>query len=151
MINGALAYLNEAGKTISDEELMMRPFPQVATGTANLAEQWTEYRKAMIEHAGVAIFVFGNKRDADGNVIPSNGMREEFDLCVQAGVRPLPIGASGFMAAELWKEVNSSMQNYFPGASAAFRADFQKLGDPSTSTSELLSVVQRMIDQIQRG
>jgi HSP20 family protein len=38
--------LNEEGKTISDEVLVMRPFPQVATGTKPLADQWTEYRKA---------------------------------------------------------------------------------------------------------
>ena len=47
VINGALAHLNEAGKTISDEHIVMRPFPQVATGTAILADQWTDYRKAI--------------------------------------------------------------------------------------------------------
>ena len=36
---------------------MMRPFPQIATGGKGLAEQWTEYRKRMIEYAGIAIFV----------------------------------------------------------------------------------------------
>jgi hypothetical protein len=116
-----------------------------------LAAQWTEYRKAMIEHAGIAIFVFGNKRDSSGVVIPSNGMREEFDLCVQAGVRPIPVGATGFMAEELWKEVTGNLPKYFPGASANFQADFQKLGDPSTGPSELLQILQRLIEQIQRG
>jgi len=29
----------------------MRPFPQVATGAVNLADQWTAYRKAMIDYA----------------------------------------------------------------------------------------------------
>jgi hypothetical protein len=151
VINGALAYLNEAGKTISDEDIMMRPFPQVATGTAGLAAQWTEYRKAIIEHAGIAIFVFGNKRDSSGAVIASNGMREEFDLCVQAGVRPIPVGATGFMAEELWKEVTGNLPKYFPGASANFQADFQKLGDPSTGPDELLQILQRLIEQVQRG
>ena len=151
VINGALAYLSDAGKTISDEELMMRPFPQVATGGTSLAAQWTEYRKAMIEHAGIAVFVFGNKRDAAGNAIPSNGMREEFELCVQAGVRPLPVGATGFMAEELWKEVNANLTKFFPNATSAFQADFQKLGASSTGTDELLAIIQRMIEQIQRG
>lgn len=45
VINGALAFLDAAGKTISDEDLVMRPFPQVATGTTSLAEQWTDYRR----------------------------------------------------------------------------------------------------------
>lgn len=73
-------------------------------------------------------------------LIASNGMREEFDLCVQAGVRPLPVGASGFMAAELWKEVNGDMPKYFPGASTSFQSDFQKLGDSSTGPDELLQI-----------
>jgi hypothetical protein len=42
VINGALAFLNDAGKTISDEDLVMRPFPQVATGGTSLADRWTE-------------------------------------------------------------------------------------------------------------
>src|SRR5665647_1062711 len=61
VINGVLAYLNDAGKTITDEAIVMRPFPQFATGGTSRAEQWTNYRKSMIEHAGIAIFVYGNK------------------------------------------------------------------------------------------
>ena len=68
----------------------MRPFPQVATGAAKLADQWTEYRKAMLDHAGIAIFVFGNKRTPAGDVVLSNGMKEEFELCVSGGAHPLP-------------------------------------------------------------
>lgn len=151
IINGALAHLNEAGKTISDDEIMMRPFPQVATGSASLSAQWTEYRKAMIDYAGIAIFVFGNKRDAKGDVVPSNGMREEFDLCVKAGVRPLPVGATGFMAAEIWKEVNADMAKYFADATPAFKKDFETIGDASVSPDDLLAVIQKMVEYLQKG
>ena len=51
----------------------------------------------MIDYAGIAVFVFGNKRSA-ASIVPSDGMREEFDLCIAAGVKPLPIGATGFLA-----------------------------------------------------
>jgi hypothetical protein len=151
VINGALAYLNEAGKTISDEDIVMRPFPQVATGTPTLADQWTEYRKAMIDYAGIALFVFGNKRYEKGEIVMSNGMRQEFDLCVSAGVHPLPVGATGFMAAELWKEVNKAIDSFYPKATAAFRQDFQQLGDTSKSPDELMGIIQRLIDQLQKA
>ena len=151
VINGALAYLNDAGKTITDEDIMMRPFPQVATGGGNLADQWTDYRKAMIEHAGIAIFVFGNKKDASGNVIPSNGMRQEFDLCVQAGVRPLPIGATGFMAEQLWKEVSEDYSKFIPDTNATFRRDFEAIGDKSKTPDEILQIVQRLVEYIQKS
>ena len=151
VINGALAYLNDAGKTITDEDIMMRPFPQVATGGTSLSDQWTEYRKAMIEHAGIAVFVFGNKRDAKGDIVPSNGMRQEFDLCVQAGVRPLPIGATGFMAAELWTEVSADLAKFLPGSTSAFQQDFAKLGDSSKSPDELLPIIQNLIEHLQKS
>jgi len=151
VINGALSYLSDAGKTISDEEIVIRPFPQVATGAASLADQWTAYRKAMIDYAGIALFLFGNKRDPKGNVVMSNGMKQEFDLCVSAGVHPLPVGAIGFMAAELWADVNKRIDSFYPNATTAFRQDFQQLGDASKSPDELMSIIQRLIDQLQKA
>jgi hypothetical protein len=153
VINGALAYLNEAGKTISDEDIVMRPFPQVATGTASLPDQWTEYRKAMIDYAGIAFFVFGNKRNDNGEIVLSNGMRQEFDLCIKAGVHPLPVGATGFMAAELWEEVRRDMAKFYPDATAAFRADFEQLGDVSKSHDELsfIAVITDLQPQVVEG
>lgn len=151
VINGALAYLNEAGKTISDEDLVMRPFPQVATGTATLADQWTEYRKAMLDYAGIAVFLFGNKRTPAGEIVLSNGMKEEFDLCVERGAHPLPIGATGFMAQELWKAMAADLSMFYPAAAPDFVADFQRLGDPTKSPDELRETVQRLIVHLQRA
>lgn len=151
VINGALAYLNEAGKTISDEDLVMRPFPQVATGAGTLAEQWTEYRKAMLDHAGIALFIFGNKRGASGGIVLSNGMKEEFDLCVQRGAHPLPIGATGFMAHELWKDMAADLSKFYPGATSDFVMDFRRLGDATKSPDELLATIQRLIEHLQKA
>jgi hypothetical protein len=67
----------------------------------------------VIDHAGIAIFLFGNKRDPHGAVVLTNGMREEFDICMANGVDPLPIGATGYMAEELWKEVRSQIDRLF--------------------------------------
>ena len=151
VINGALAYLNEAGKTLSDDYVVMRPFPQVATGSGNLAEQWTEYRKAMINYAGIAIFVFGNKRDATGDIVPSNGMKQEFELCVQAGVRPLPIGATGYMAEILWKEVRGNFARFYPDSNANFGRLFESLGDSSKRSEGLLPTLLNLIEHMQKG
>jgi hypothetical protein len=123
----------------------------VATGAGSLADQWTAYRKAMIDYAGIALFVFGNKRDDKGNIVLSNGMKQEFDLCVRAGVRVLPIGATGFMAAEFWKEVWGNFTKYFPDSTADFKHEFEKLGDASKRPEELLSTVQKLVDCLQKG
>ena len=69
IINGTLEHLDKEGIAISEERLMMRPFPHTASGKPASKDRWTSYRKSMIEHAGIAIFVFGNKRDSSGKVI----------------------------------------------------------------------------------
>ena len=149
VINGTLAALDSAGKTISDEDLVMRPFPQTATGLSSLAEQWTNYRKSMIDHAGIAIFVFGNKRQADGTVVLSNGMQEEFDLCIASGVEPLPIGATGFMAEKLWKDVRGDVRRFIPSATDEFIRLLDVLGDPSKTASELVTATLKAVAELQ--
>jgi hypothetical protein len=149
--NGVLAYLDDSGKTVSDEHLVMRPFPQVATGVGSLADQWTAYRKAMIAYAGIALFVFGNKRDAGGNIVLSNGVRQEFDLSIQAGVHALPIGATGFIAQEIWQEMWNDFDRFYPGSNSRFRDGFEKLGDVSRSPDELIAVTNQLIEHLQRG
>ena len=148
VINGALASLNDIGKTISDEHIVMRPFPQVATGGANLADQWKAYRAQMISQAGIVVFVFGNKLDPAGKVIPSNGMRQEFEIAVQAGLIPIPIGATGFMAEELWKEVSADLKKFIPSANDEFEADFTRLGDASIAPDELLLIVSKLLQYL---
>jgi hypothetical protein len=128
----------------------MRPFPQIATGGKTLKARWTEYRSAMIEYAGIAVFVFGNRRNAAGATVSSDGMREEFDLCVKAGVCPIPVGATGFMAETFWKEVSADLAKYIPGVSANFKRQFKKLGDRTKRPAELLETVQRLIDHLQK-
>ena len=150
VINGALAYLSRAGKTISDQDLVMRPFPQIATGPAKLPQQWTEYRRAMLDHAGIAVFVFGNKRDSSGTIVLSSGMREEFTLAVERGAHPLPIGATGFMARELWIEMNEHLSDYYPSASDDFRKEFQRLGDATKGPEELRAILARLIALLQK-
>jgi Sir2- and TIR-associating SLOG family len=127
----------------------MRPFPQVKTSGTNLADQWRSYRKAMIDHAGIVVFVFGNKIAPDGSIIPSNGMREEFDLAIETGLKPLPVGVTGFMAEELWCEVGADFDTFFPGVNTYFRDLFDNLGDSSKTPSELIEILSQMILQLQ--
>jgi hypothetical protein len=104
----------------------------------------------MIQYAGIAVFVFGNKRK-DGAIVPSDGMREEFGLCVQAGVHPIPVGATGYMAATLWSEVWNDFPKYYPNASRDFRRGFKKLGDKGKRPEELLAILEGLVELLQGG
>jgi hypothetical protein len=150
IINGALEQLENAGVAISEEHLMMRSFPHTASGKPASKGRWTKYRQSMIGHAGIAIFVFGNKNDAAGNIVESSGMREEFDLCVASGVVPIPVGATGYMAETLWKEVDRRFAHYFPKATKAVRDSFNAIGNSSTTVVKLLEAIHKIIDHLQK-
>ena len=117
VINGTLASLSKRNKTVTDEDLVMRPFPQFSTGEGTLPQQWTKYRNEMIEYAGIGVFVFGNKLQ-DGKVVESNGIAEEFSICRQHGVIPVPVGCTGYLAESLWNEVWASPKDFYPGCAA---------------------------------
>jgi len=96
-----------------------------------------------------------------------------FDLAFDSGVNPavppqayavrqlrlinllhfaqLPVGATGFIAAELWAEMTGQIDTFYPHATAAFRQDFQQLGDTSISPNDLRATVQRLIDFLQEA
>ncbi len=56
--------------------------------------------------------------------------------------------STGFMAAELWGEVNKGFDRFFPNATPAFRKSFRELGDSSKSPKELGSTIQKLIDRL---
>jgi hypothetical protein len=104
-----------------------------------------------IEQAGIAIFVYGNKIDSANNIVLSEGMKEEFELCKDAGVLPIPVGATGYMAEKLWNEVWEDFDTCYPDASSGFKDNFEKLGNKSLATSYLISTILDLIQDIQRG
>jgi len=107
VITGALDHIYMQGGTLTKEQLVLRPFPQEQSGQRPLKELWTDYRNDMIAHAGIALFLYGNKLEK-GQVVLSGGMREEYEIAKQKGLFLLPIGATGYMAKELWDEVNAN-------------------------------------------
>jgi hypothetical protein len=116
VINGALeAIYSEPGK-FSEDQLVMRPFPQFATSTKPLPQLWEEYRHRMISLCGMAIFVFGNKIGPDGSVVLADGVRKEFDIAREHDVLPLPIQATGYVAKALSEEITRDADVVFQDA-----------------------------------
>ena len=98
----------------SEDQLIMRPFPQFETGAKKLPELWDEYRYKMISLAGIGIFIFGNKKDKDGNIIEANGVKREFDIAFENGLIPIPIGATGYISKTITEEVLKDPGKYYP-------------------------------------
>lgn len=150
VINGTLKYLDEQGKTISDEDLVMRPFPQVATKGQDLKKLWHSYRESMISHAGIGVFIFGNK-DIAGVTELSDGLEKEFDICVAGGGKPIVVGATGYMAEKLWKKVTSNWDTYFKGMGPTFKRDYMALGKTPKNLHDLTPIIIRLVKALQKN
>lgn len=107
VIAGAVEELLLKGRKITEDDLILRPFPQTTSGEQNLKELWTAYRKDMISYAGISLFLFGNKLNGSGDIVDSNGMREEFDIALQQKNILIPVGATGNMASKLSQEIKN--------------------------------------------
>ena len=103
VISGVVEQTLMSGRRIDSDQLILRPFPQSQSGQRTLPELWKEYRQSMLAHAGVAIFLFGNKL-SNSNVVLSNGMREEFNIAIANNVFVIPIGITGYISRDLWQE-----------------------------------------------
>ena len=82
VINGALAAIEDNPSTCSESQLILKPFPQLQTGTKSLEELWQEYRQMMIALTGISIFIAGNKY-IDGKLPKgksNDGIRSEYEI-----------------------------------------------------------------------
>lgn len=147
VIAGAVGYIYGSNKPMLRDHLMLRPFP---VGTDVTAEERTAYRKDMIRHAGASVFLFGNKI-VSGNVMPSNGMEEEFNIAKELSHFLIPVGATGTMSQKLWNRIEDNFDEYFPNQSAEARELFHKLGDTSCSSSDLIEVTIKLMKTLLRS
>lgn len=112
VINGALETIYSRPEKYGEEQLIVKPFPQFRTGNKELKELWSEYRNNMLDFAGAAIFIFGNKRDKETNeVVNASGLLEEFEIAKNKGLFLLPIAVTGYISKELFQKLLD--ENYY--------------------------------------
>jgi len=146
VINGALDAIYSKPEKYSEDQLIMRPFPQAASNGKDLRELWREYRHRMIGLSGIALFVFGNKVK-DGAVVNADGVRSEFSIALEKGGVALPIGATGYMAKELADEMLAKPADYFL-QNPWLEEEIAKLADlavdRATIVKQVLSVIKKL-------
>lgn len=148
VINGALDFKLNSNYRNLDDLLIMRPFPQMQSGNRTISEVWTEYRNEMISKAGIAIFVFGNKL-VDGKIVNSNGMEEEFQICLKHNVIPIPIGVTGSVSKAFWNEVTSNIEKYYPADTDLHNA-IKELGKEGITIKEIIFNTIKAINILQK-
>ncbi|EAZ85483.1 hypothetical protein BB14905_14840 [Bacillus sp. B14905] len=148
IVSGALEELYQTGNRKIEERLRARPFPQNTTGDLPLKDLWTKYRDDMLSSVGIAIFIFGNKKNESEEKIEANGMIKEFEIAIGKGVIPIPIGATGDAALTIWTRVKENFEDYV-GLPSLIEL-YDQLGDTNKSPEELITTILQIIKQLKR-
>jgi len=149
VVNGALDFKMNSNYRNLDDLLILRPFPQSQSGIKSISEIRTDYRNDMISKAGIVIFVFGNKL-ANGEVVDSDGMLEEFDICLKHHVIPIPIGATGSVSKKLWDKVISDLDLYYADNENLHNA-IKAVGKVDLSADDLITNTLKAISILQKA
>ncbi len=148
VIYGALDYkLNSNYKNL-DDLLILKPFPQIQSGVKTVPQIRTDYRNDMLSNAGIAIFIFGNKL-VNGEVVNSDGMEEEFNICLQHDVIPIPVGSTGSISKKLWEKTTSSLNKYYPVEDELHKA-IKELGRENISKDQIVANIIKAINILQK-
>jgi hypothetical protein len=148
VINGVLDNMENERNQNLDDYLIMRPFPQFETKGKNLSDLWSDYRKRFIPLAGIAIFVFGNRKNRiTGELEEATGVIDEFNIASENGLLLIPIGATGFVSESLWTKVIESFLDFFPNHEYLLE-EFKKLGDNKTDNSEIIQTVMKIVNTL---
>jgi hypothetical protein len=103
---------------------------------------YDDYRRDMIKSAGFAVFLSGNKLSRNA-VVAAEGVKKEFEVARGERVLPIPIGATGHIAEELWREVRNSPETYYGDSRATVALD--RLAPGCTDLADLLDAVFEII------
>jgi hypothetical protein len=129
VITGALEQIYLHDKKIDTKRLLLRPFPQGIIDDTTRKALWTKYREDMIFHSGIAVFIYGNKRDSYGNIIEAGGMAEEYQIAKQEKKLIIPVGCTGYVANRIWREVNDDFQAFYAIEDDKLKGIFGKLNE----------------------
>jgi len=144
VITGALEQIYMISRSNINDKLILRPFPQEQTGKMPQAELWKTYREDMISHAGIAIFLFGNKINDAGSVVKSNGMMQEYQIAKDTGTLIIPVGTTGYAAKDIWdlELIDHKSRN---DVSPEFMQLFMDLNDNTKTPQQIIDAIIKFI------
>jgi hypothetical protein len=148
VVNGVLEQLDREGTQVLQERVILRPFPQGIADPTERNRRWTAYREEMISHAGVAVFLFGNKHDSSNSIVTADGMESEFAIASRIGLAVVPVGCTGSKAKELLHRVIANYDTYFHnrGLKTMLR-DLDRSGTPSAVAGRVVALVKAIRDR----
>lgn len=135
VLEGALDEIYLGQKERLTDQLRVFPFPLMNGLTDSIH---SSYRDDMISQAGTAIFLFGNKLE-DIAVRHADGMKKEFEIARSYQALLIPVGASGYISEQLWKDLLDRYDDYFDNREKFHW--YERLGDPSARPEQLIDAI----------
>jgi hypothetical protein len=148
IFTGALREVMQTKGSSIEDALILRPFPQTGD-PSRLASLWEDYRQEILSHAGIALFLFGNKKDSDGKLVPADGVLREFEIAGKHGAAVLPIGATGSVAKTLAEQVVSDPGKFTPELDAEGRDMLAALAKPTDDLKSLITPIVALVHKLQ--
>jgi hypothetical protein len=125
------------------------PFPQQKPGGGTEEAFRSQYRRTILSNSGFIVFVSGNRLDpAQQNAVVSRGVIEEFEIATQLGKIPIPLGASGWAAQQIWQLVSNEPSRYYGATDVS--AELKVLGEAGRGNNEYIAAMFEMIDKLGR-
>lgn len=94
-----------------EKHLIIKAFPYEDKDRSDYNHIKTEYRKGIYKLSGIVIFMFGNRLE-ENDITLASGMYEEYELAKASNAYIIPIGSTGFVAEQIWNDVNSNLEKY---------------------------------------
>ena len=124
ILKGAYDYVhtkvNEAvtQDNLINHYLLTIPFPYQNITENNHSELISGYcskqRFSLLNASSIVIFIYGNKtQGTEGTMVLSSGMKEELKIAEDFDCLIVPIGATGYMAQEIWKEYSLDLYGHY--------------------------------------
>lgn len=146
VINGALDVIYSEKYRHVDEHLCLRPFPQNIADAATRKARWQKYREDILEEAGIAVFMFGNKeiKDAAGKktIVEADGCLQEFEIAKSRERVIIPVGSTGYAARKIYDEVKGNISKY------PYLIDFIDPLGTETGPDKLVSIIMEVVNSV---
>nr|WP_250204265.1 hypothetical protein [Escherichia coli] len=134
---------------LSEEQLIVRPFPQTVSKGKDIQELWEEYRQRMIPLGGIALFIFGNKQEENNDIVNARGVFREFEIAVQHGLVPIPLPNTGYMSKYIFEQISQDPKKYY-GSNEWIYNDLSELTEKDFSVKKTIEVVIKIINKLNK-
>jgi hypothetical protein len=99
-----------------------------------------DYRKYTMKDSGIALFMFGQgKQEADS----SNGVRQEFIVAKETGMKIIPLGITGYESLKIWNEIDDNISSY------GYLEKYMQALKIETDAEKLANIVMAIINDVQ--